>query len=115
MHEFSIAESIVKTVQNQLANKIQENEKLISITVKIGELTSVSKESLLFSFNIIKKNSIANDAEMLIKDIPWKCECNNCKGLFEVKDYNTACPNCNNSNTETISGNELQIVELEVE
>ena len=54
--------------------------------------------------------------ELEIETVPRKNRCNECGTVFEVHDYNELkCPSCDAFPTFNISGDELEIVYIEVE
>jgi Zn finger protein HypA/HybF involved in hydrogenase expression len=47
--------------------------------------------------------------------IPLKGYCPKCEETFDIKDFVFVCPTCASTAIETIEGQELSIVEMEVE
>lgn len=47
--------------------------------------------------------------------MPLKMRCKTCNNEFEINDYAYICPNCQKTDCELISGNELLIKSLEAE
>ncbi len=62
MHEFGIAEKILKLVIDEA--KQHNIQKVATIRVQIGEANNLSAESLQFAFGIVSKNTIAQDAQV---------------------------------------------------
>ena len=92
MHEMSLAESILKTALDVAA---ENNAKKISVVgLKLGEMAGVEVESLKFGFDILKKNTVAESAELKINRVPIIGECNKCGKTFKVDSYNFFCPQC---------------------
>jgi hydrogenase nickel incorporation protein HypA/HybF len=54
-------------------------------------------------------------AKLIIETIPLKGTCRECSLTFEIKDYTFECPECNSTEIDTIAGQDLSIVEMEVE
>jgi hydrogenase nickel incorporation protein HypA/HybF len=46
--------------------------------------------------------------------IPLQGLCKECKKTFEIKDYAFQCPHCESKEIKTIAGQDLSIVEIEV-
>ncbi len=62
MHEFGIAENILKLVLDEAQR--HNIKKVAAIRVEVGEANNLSAESLQFAFGIISKNTIAQDAQV---------------------------------------------------
>ena len=92
MHEAALAESILKIAQDTAtANHAQ---KISAIGLKLGEMSGVEVEALIFSFDVLKKNTPAENAELKITRVPIVAECNGCGKSFTVARYNFFCPEC---------------------
>ena len=113
MHEASIAESILEIAINEcLKNGYSRIER---ITVEIGLLNAVNRDSLLFAFNASKKGTIAEDAGLDIIERPAGGYCHDCKRRFISEEFFiSACPLCNGTDFIIDQGRELNIIELEV-
>ena len=111
MHEMSIAQSILEVVQEH-AGKNEHRVRIIRL--RIGEMAGVVPESLRFCFEVASEGTRAQGAELLIDEIPIKCRCGHCDAEFSVERFIFLCPTCGTSDVELISGNELDVVELDV-
>jgi len=47
--------------------------------------------------------------------IPLKGMCRECKQAFEIKDYAFECPHCGSPDIETTAGQDMSIVDMEVD
>ncbi|MCG8604632.1 hydrogenase maturation nickel metallochaperone HypA [bacterium] len=84
------------------------------IGLKVGVLTDVVPEALLFNFEAITKETPLADSELEIEHIPLEAGCRKCDHRFEVVDLAFACPRCRSGQVEVIRGEELDIAYLEV-
>ncbi len=84
-------------------------KKVIQVDVEIGGLTHLSKDQLLFSFSILKKNTIMDKAHIRITYLPVILRCKKCRFEKKVKveaseiygavvDFN--CGSCGNREAE---------------
>jgi hydrogenase nickel incorporation protein HypA/HybF len=113
MHELGIATSILERVKRAAAER--PGVAIQKVGVRVGELSGVDPEALSFAW------------EALLKDTPWEPvvleidfrrrvqRCRDCSHEFETDAFLTECPNCASVHTETISGDELDIVFFELE
>ncbi|MFT3846231.1 MAG: hydrogenase maturation nickel metallochaperone HypA [Lacibacter sp.] len=113
MHELSIAQSILSIAEKSVPPG--SKEKVVAVTLQVGELSSIETEALLFAFDAIKSNTILQHAEMKIETIPGEAVCNSCHNVFHLNSYATACPNCNSYSVSITKGKEMKIVSLTME
>jgi hydrogenase nickel incorporation protein HypA/HybF len=114
MHELSIAYSIVETVSEAAQNA--DAAKVNKIFLKIGKLSGVVKDALLFSFVIGAQGSFVEGATLEIEELPVIVHCQNCDKNVELESvYIFRCPDCNELTPEIIQGKEMEIVSLEIE
>jgi hydrogenase nickel incorporation protein HypA/HybF len=109
MHELSIAEGILGALKEQVKGRI------ISIKLRIGEMSGVVPSALKFSFEIVSKGTMAEGATLYIENVPLTAKCGDCLETFLIKDYCFECSLCGGSNFRVIAGRELLIDEVEVE
>lgn len=88
----SLAESILKIAQNVATEN--NAQKISAIGLKLGEMAGVEIDALNFSFNILKKNTVAENAALQINRVPIQAQCNKCGKIFTVESYNFFCPEC---------------------
>jgi len=111
MHELSIAENIVEVVKENLA----ERRQLRSVKVRIGELANVIPDSLEFCFSAITKGTPFENARLEIENVGIVVHCDNCGADSEVEAFVFRCGNCGSTDVDVVSGNDLRVVEIEVD
>lgn len=113
MHELGIAQSIYQTVQQE-----QQKQGLPTVTrivVRVGALSDVVPDALLFNFDIIKQDTPLAQAKLTIEEVPVRARCKDCSHRFEVKRFLFVCPRCQSGQVEMLQGQELDIAYFEVE
>ena len=113
MHEMSIAQSLIDILQEEMAKHGAAT--LRSVRLSVGELSAIVPESLSFCFEIITQGTPLEGAKLLMDRIPLRGYCPQCEESFDIKEFVFICPTCGSPNIETIEGQELSIVEMEVE
>ena len=113
MHEMSIAQSLVEIIREEM--KKNDAKILRSVRLHIGQLTAIVPESLSFCFEVMTAGTDLEGAKLIMEIIPLMGYCVNCKKEFPIENYAFECPFCRSTEIKTISGQELSIVELEVE
>ncbi|HCV43819.1 MAG TPA: hydrogenase maturation nickel metallochaperone HypA [Bacteroidetes bacterium] len=112
MHELSIAQSIVDIVQ---ANLPASGANLVkSVKIKIGQLSGVVPDSLDFCFGAITHGTSLQGATLDMEKVPFILKCRTCTTSFESEAGIVLCPKCGGTDTEVLSGTELQVVEIEL-
>ncbi len=113
MHELSIAQNIVEIVGDSLS--ANGGGKLKSVKVRIGELAGVVPDSLEFCFTAITRGTTMEDARLEIERTGIVAHCPDCGADSGVVGLVFRCPTCGSVNVKVISGNELHVVEIEVD
>ncbi len=113
MHEMSIAQSLLDVVKEEMRKNNATTLK--SVLVHIGQLSAIVPDSLSFCFEVMTSGTELEGAELNMEVIPLTGNCRKCGETFEIKDYAFECPSCDGTDIETLSGQELSIVEMEVD
>ncbi len=92
MHEATLVESILN-IALEAAEK-NHATKIFTVGLTLGELAGVEVEALRLSFDVLKKNTPADDAELVINRVPITAACNKCGKIFQLERYNFFCPEC---------------------
>ncbi len=110
MHEVSLMMSIMDIV---LKTAEEEQAKSVSrISLEVGAKSGVVVDALEFAFDMVSRETIAENAVLDIEYVPLKGECLSCGCLFESKEF-LICSKCGNF-ARAISGQELNIKSIEV-
>jgi len=113
MHEMSIAQSIIDIIKEEMhKNNVKT---LRSVRLNIGQMSAIVPDSLSFCFEVITSGTELEGARLIMDIIPLRGYCQECKGEFEIEDYAFVCPSCESAEIKTIGGQDLSIVEMEVE
>jgi hydrogenase nickel incorporation protein HypA/HybF len=112
MHELSIAQNIFEIVQANLP--VADAGSVKSVKIRVGQLSGVVPDSLEFCFTAITQGTPLQGAILDIEQVPFILKCRSCSMSFESEAGIVLCPTCGGTDTEVISGTELQVVEIEV-
>lgn len=113
MHELSIALSIIEGASEE-ARK-HENARVEAVHLKLGKLSGVVKDALLFSWEVATAGTKLENSRLEIEEIPVIAFCENCRGNKTITAINNLiCPNCETPATEIVSGRELMVTALEI-
>ncbi len=114
MHELSIAMEILDIVEREASD--HGAGRVINIRLRIGDLSGVETESLRFCFEAVRgEKDATRDADLIIMRVPVRIRCAPCAGEFEGEGHLLRCPSCGGLETELLEGDELNILDFEVE
>jgi len=113
MHEASIAISLLETVAD-LCQK-EGYSSIEAVRLKVGRAAGILPDALLFAFDIAKERTIASQAELIIEYVAIGGFCSDCGSEFNSEDrYIYSCPICNSTAIKITRGDELQIINMDV-
>lgn len=113
MHEMSIAQSLMEILREEMGK--HDARVLKSVHLKIGQLSAIVPEALSFCFQVMAEGTEMEGAKLVMDLIPLRGSCPECRKEFEIADYHFSCPDCGSSRIETIAGQDLAVVDMEVE
>ena len=113
MHELGITQSIVNIVLDKA--KEAQASKIVQINLVAGKLAGFVPECIQFYFDILSKDTIAQEASLIFTPAPAQLRCRNCSIAFHPQDTLWSCPKCDSQSVEIIGGRELYVESMEVE
>lgn len=114
MHELSIALSIVEMATKEA--KSRGGARVTALHLKLGQLSGVFKDALLFSYDIACQETILEGSQLVIEDIPVVIHCLRCDADRELESLqHFCCPVCTTPSSQVVQGRELEIVAMEIE
>jgi hydrogenase nickel incorporation protein HypA/HybF len=113
MHELSIVANLFELLEEKASEK--KARKITRVKLQVGVLSGVVPELLASAFDIYKKDTIANTAELKTETVPLKVQCQRCKKKMIKDDYVFICDHCGSSDLKTLSGTELLLETIEME
>lgn len=113
MHELSIALSILEGVEEEIARR--PGARVEVVYLKLGPLSGVVKDSLLFSFHLACEGTALEGSKLEIEEIPIVLYCPACQQERPAVSINRlACEVCGTLSAEIRSGSELEMFALEL-
>lgn len=113
MHELSVCRFLIRKAE-EIA-KEEQAEKITRIGVQVGPLAGVEPELLSEAFASASQGTLAEGAELRIRETPIQVRCSKCGAESEVKANYLVCGLCGSQDTQLISGNELMLANIEFE
>lgn len=114
MHELGIVFNIASRIEKVAVEN--EAKKILSVTLEIGEVSTVVPEYLVdvWAWNC-KKTPLLDGCELKWERIPAVTHCEDCGEDYETVAHGKTCPHCGSPNTYLVKGNEVNIKEIMVE
>jgi hydrogenase nickel incorporation protein HypA/HybF len=113
MHEVSICQSIVETLETELEEDQLKNVRQVHL--KVGVLSCVEPKVLEHVFQYIIEGTALHDCNLYTELVEVSAACAGCKCEFIVDNYRFVCPECNAPSSTIIEGNELKIYKIILE
>lgn len=113
MHEMSLAEGIRGIVEDAAAT--QGFARVKAVVLEIGELAAVEEEALLFSLEVVLRDSVADGARIDVVPVAGCGWCMRCACTVALHKLYDPCPACGGYQVQTTGGTEMRVRELEVE
>ncbi|HVX62612.1 MAG TPA: hydrogenase maturation nickel metallochaperone HypA [Pirellulales bacterium] len=113
MHELSIACSLIDTACEAAAR--EGDVRVTKLTLRVGALSGIVKESLLFCFEQAAEGGACEGAALEIEEVAVTAMCPRCQEPKKLADYSRfCCPECGTPTPQIVSGQELELVSLEI-
>lgn len=113
MHEVSIAHSIIEIIQDAIPPATAGY--VSSVQIKVGALSAIETDALLFAFDIVKAKTALSKASLLIDHVEGKGQCSDCDTIFPMHNYATPCPKCNSYLVKILEGKEMKVLSFDME
>ena len=113
MHEMSLAQSIVELAEE---HALREGFACVrTIRVAVGQLSNVDPRALSFGFDVAARGTAAEGAALVVDRPPGLATCIDCAREVAIASRADGCPLCGGHHWVVVGGEELRVVELEVE
>jgi len=113
MHELSIAVSLVEAAEEEAAKR--GSARVSAVHLRLGPLSGVEKESLLFSYHLAAEGTPLEGSRLLIEDSPVMVFCAACQTRRPIRSLQSfCCAACDTPATDVVQGRELEVVALEI-
>ena len=112
MHELGIVFHVIKMAEKAA----EENgaEQVASVTLQLGEVSGAIPHELTSCWNwAVKKTERMREAELVIETIPAVTFCEDCGRTYPTVAHGKTCPHCQSGSTWLLTGNEVNIKEIE--
>jgi len=113
MHEYSIVQALLQQCEHHA--EANDAQKVTKVVIKIGVLSGVEPHLLQTAFDTFKEDTVCAGAILEIIHQKVVIHCHDCKEDFTIEKHEYACPSCGGSSVKIVDGEELLLMQLEME
>lgn len=113
MHELAVTKGLLKICLEE--GEKHKIKKIRKINIKVGELTDLLPACIEYYFNIVSKDTIAENTKINVEKIPVEIKCNECGYIGVLGKNNYVCPKCKGIVYEITKGKEFYLDTMEVD
>lgn len=113
MHEMGIALQIIEIAAASIPAEMKP-VKVDSIRIRVGKMSAVIPDNLNFCFEVASKDTEVEGASLCIDEVPVVARCKSCNHQWTLSGPAFRCDSCQSGDIELISGQELDIVSIEI-
>ncbi len=113
MHELSIAMGIVDAALDEAQRR---NVHVSAVHLRLGALSGVVKEALLFSYEVACQDTALQGSRLIVEEVPATVFCPKCQQQHVLPSIQSfTCPQCGAPTMDIRHGKELEVFALEVD
>jgi hydrogenase nickel incorporation protein HypA/HybF len=114
VHELSIALSIIEGAEEEAMR--QGGGRVCSVHLRLGPLSGVVKEALLFSYELACEGTSLEGSKLVILDVPLLIYCPHCgTERVPISLQRLECAECGAPAARVLHGAELEVSALELQ
>jgi len=112
MHETSIVNSIMRTLEMEFEQ--EKLKKMKAIHLKVGILSNIEPRLLHNAYSAYHlSNPGYQDVSLHVQSVEIKIQCEVCNHITKVENYRFICDNCDRPSKNLIQGEEMLIHKVE--
>ncbi len=112
MHELGIVFHIIKSVESVAADNDLEN--VSAVVLELGEVSGVVPDYLTDCWKwAAAKSELMSGSQLKIETLPAVTRCDSCGKDYPTVAHGKTCPHCRSGDTWLLTGNEVNIKEIE--
>lgn len=113
MDERELANHVVEIVDRAAYHNAVHH--VACVHIAIGGRRGFDLQALDAAFAIASRGTVAEGARLATQILPVTRRCHNCGTNFEAAAGDCECPHCGHPHTDPITGEEVRILDMEVE
>lgn len=113
MHEMGIAAEVLRLACKEAA--AAGAQRIVGLELRVGRWSGVEVESLRFAISALSDETAAEGARLEIDVIEPRFRCPRCEKGYTAKTHFEACPECGALGGVLTAGDEMTLVQIEVD
>lgn len=113
MHELSIAQDVIRILEQNLKSADLRSVKQVRLSV--GKMMAVENVSLKFAYESLTSGTSLADSELEIIEVPVLMRCNSCGKTYSTENPLHGCISCNSADFSIVEGQDMFVKEVVLE
>jgi hydrogenase nickel incorporation protein HypA/HybF len=113
MHEMALAEGVREIVEDTA--RAQGARRVCRVRLEIGRLAQVEVDAMRFGFEVVKRGSLANDAQLDIIQTDGTAWCMPCSAQVPMTRRGDPCPACGSFQLQVTGGDRMRVMDIDIE
>ena len=113
MDERELANHVVEIVDRAAYRNAVHH--VACVHIAIGGRRAFDLQALEAAFGTVARGTVVEGARLEVRVLPVMRRCHNCGTNFEAAAADCECPHCGHPHTDPISGEEVRVLDMEVE
>ena len=113
MDEHEIANHVLEVVDQAAYQR--SISRILGLHVEIGGRRIFDPDRLQTAFATAARGTVAEGAQLVVKILPVRHHCENCGHDFDATGVELSCPDCSCPHTRMIGGEELRLLDMQVD
>lgn len=112
MHEVGIAQGILEMALKAATDA--GGSRVETLRVRVGALTGVVPDALLFALETLRVGTDARGARIELEVEPARAWCHRCERAFDARELPCCCPVCDEPAGQVTGGRELRLLSIDL-
>ncbi|MEE4361157.1 MAG: hydrogenase maturation nickel metallochaperone HypA [Pseudomonadales bacterium] len=113
MHELGLCMDIVQCIEE--AARREGFERVHRVHLEIGAFAAVEVSALRFCYDAVTRDTVAAGSSLDIDRVAGEARCERCGRTVALSRLGDPCPRCDSHALRITAGQDMRVVELEVE
>jgi len=113
MDEHEIANHVVEALDQTAYQR--SISRILGVHIEIGGRRVFDPDRLQTVFAKAARGTVAEGAQLIVQILPVRHHCQNCGHDFKAPGVERPCPDCACPHTEMIGGEELRLLDIQVD
>jgi len=113
MHEMGIAMQVVEIAVAAIPPGLN-GSRVERVNLRVGKLSAVVPDSLRFCYDVVIRDTPLAGSTLNIEEVPVTARCSDCGHQWTADHPDFVCARCGSGAVRILSGQELEVVSLDV-